>query len=398
MTVSSCRGNNAFVLLRTVQRGVVQGPVWRTFRAAVVWAALAMGGHVIHAQGIMISDEPEIDMPEQLLTHANEPDGRVEEQSNEEMENDFGVIQNWQPRNTEVAMGGRAWVGTVDALMLWQSGIPSRAIFVEEGTGSTAINANQLEPAMAAGPRFGLIRRVGDVNSIEGNYFNVRSFVGAGSLPATGAPFTLQTLPPFLDIQTANVVTSAQIQSAELNWRRWNGKSVTWLSGFRWVEWNEQLKADYAFASDVAAGNGYYNANTGNNLYGGQIGADVQLWNAGKAVRVNAVGKTGIFYNPAAFQRSATGFTTAGGTTDQYGPLSGVADQTAFVGELGVNANVSITRWLAWRAGYTLFWLSGVATAADQLKLTNFGEGTATINTNGSVLLHGVTTGLEARW
>jgi hypothetical protein len=52
--------------------------------------------------------------------------------------------------------------------------------------------------------------------------------------------------------------------------------------------------------------------------------------------------------------------------------------------------------------GYVLFWLNGVALPADQLSTTNLNDVTApvgaTINTNGSVLLHGATTGLEARW
>jgi hypothetical protein len=41
-----------------------------------------------------------------------------------------------------------------------------------------------------------------------------------------------------------------------------------------------------------------------------------------------------------------------------------------------------------------------VATSANQLSTTDLAANvpTATINTNGSVLLHGVTTGLEARW
>jgi len=59
---------------------------------------------------------------------------------------------------------------------------------------------------------------------------------------------------------------------------------------------------------------------------------------------------------------------------------------------------VRLTDWLSWRAGYSLLWLSGVATSADQLSRTTFTPPTATINTHGSVLLHGVTTGLEARW
>jgi hypothetical protein len=107
-----------------------------------------------------------------------------------------------------------------------------------------------------------------------------------------------------------------------------------------------------------------------------------------------------VFYNHTSFQRTVGSFVQDGRDPVVLGPAAATADQTSFVGELGVNASLRITEWLSWRAGYTLFWLSCVATPADQLSVTNVVDNppTALINTNGSVLLHGVTTGLEARW
>ena len=101
-----------------------------------------------------------------------------------------------------------------------------------------------------------------------------------------------------------------------------------------------------------------------------------------------------MFGNTQAFQRTSVASTTPG----VDGNVASVADQTAFFGEVGVNASMALTKWLWWRAGYSLFWLSGVATPADQLGLTDIGSLTTSIDTEGSVLLHGVTTGLEARW
>ena len=58
-----------------------------------------------------------------------------------------------------------------------------------------------------------------------------------------------------------------------------------------------------------------------------------------------------------------------------------------------------LTSWLSWRLGYSLFWLSGVAVPASQLSTTDLNNPSATtINTNGSALIQGVTTGLEARF
>jgi len=306
----------------------------------------------------------------------------------------FGMLQ--AKGDTAIPQAQPSWVATVDAMMLWQGAVPSVPV-LRNGDGATVFDARQVDPTMAAGPRFGLIRRLGDVHSIEGNYLNVQSSVAHAGFPPTGGPFELASVPPFNDIHSGSFGTAGQIQSAELNWRRWNEGSVTWLAGFRWVEWNQQLAIDYQYANTLDSGSGFFSTDTGNNLYGGQIGADVQLWNRRGAWRVNAVGKTGVYYNAAAFQRSSAGYSTSSGTVD-LGTFAAAADQTGFVNELGVNANYSVTKWLALRAGYTLLWLSGVAMAPNQLPLTDFGAGIASINSEGSVLLHGVTTGLEARW
>ena len=135
------------------------------------------------------------------------------------------------------------------------------------------------------------------------------------------------------------------------------------------------------------------NVATGNDLYGGQAGMDIGLWNGGGRFTVNGIGKAGIFLNNA-YQRTAV---PSGGSLL---PAYATAQQTAFFGEVGVNSSLRLTNWLSWRAGYSLFWLSGVAVPASQLSLVNqpVPNEVATINTNGSVLLHGVTTGLEARW
>ena len=164
------------------------------------------------------------------------------------------------------------------------------------------------------------------------------------------------------------------------------------------MELNSQANIDYEFENPDPFGTGNIDTNVGNNLYGGQVGADMRLWNRGGNWRINGIGKAGIFYNSASFQRSTAGFVTATGDDYPLGTVAATADQTAFFGEVGLNSTYWITNWLAWRAGYTVMWAAGVAVAPEQFPLNSFGDGTASINTNGSVLLHGVTTGIEARW
>ena len=83
--------------------------------------------------------------------------------------------------------------------------------------------------------------------------------------------------------------------------------------------------------------------------------------------------------------------------------ISQSIQRTSFFGEVGGNATVDLTNWLSWRVGYNVFWLSGVATPANQLSVAKLNPATGNvvrngINTSGSVLLHGVNTGIEARW
>ena len=296
------------------------------------------------------------------------------------------------------------WVVQIDALMLWPANIASRPLLnsydpVTDVVGPTALNANQAQPPMSAGPRVGLIYNFNQCHAIEGNYFQVRPFTGqATSRPGfivennlAGNTFPIDTDTVF---DSATIFTRAGIQSAELNWRKrecWC--PITWLAGFRWVEWDQQLHVD-----EVAAGSAFtslFRTDTINNLYGGQLGMDLGLW-TGSTFNVNGIGKAGAFLNHAA---------QASKYQDSLGSFESVraqADGIAFFGELGVNGNLQLTNWLAWRLGYSLFWLSGVAVPANQLAVTNLNlanpPSTARLDTNGSVLLHGATTGLEARW
>lgn len=301
------------------------------------------------------------------------------------------------------------WQAQVDALMLWQGNIPSRVLYVDWPSGAPALDANQAQTAMAAGVRYGLVLNLDPVYAIEGNYFNVSSFDGGRAI--SGGPFGQNNLaaPSIgpadgISFTSASVTTSGTIGSAELNWRRRTGGPIVWLAGFRWFEWNQAMAVADRFVLDTATtppGSSSLDVATGNNLYGGQVGMDLCLWNPpASALQVNGVGKAGIYYNHSSFQRTSGSFVQDGLPPVQLGPVSATADQTSFAGELGVNASLRITDWLSWRAGYSFFWLTGVATPAAQLAVTNVNDSppSAMIDTTDSILLHGVTTGLEARW
>lgn len=286
---------------------------------------------------------------------------------------------------------GCQWAMQAEALVLWRNNIEGQPLLA--GTdGSIALDAGDVRTAAAAGPRIGILRSLGCGRAIEGNYFNVGGIQGSTATDGLGAPYTPIGLADvrFADIESAEYTTRGQIKSAELNYRWCQGRRIIWLTGFRWVEWNETATIDMQGSSGADSPNNLQ-ANVGNDLYGGQFGCRLKFWDLGKW-QVGAVGKAGVFGNTA-YQR-----TTALVDGDQFAPIGANDNTVAFFGEVGVNSTLWLNRWLAWRVGYNFFWLQGVATAAEQFPLGNFGSDTASIDSNDAVFLQGCSTGLEARW
>ena len=293
------------------------------------------------------------------------------------------------------------WEAQVDALFLWQGNIQSRPLYVETASGATALDANQLYAPAAIAPRYALTYHRDDCRAIEVNYFQVWGFNGQQAIgPAVDGNgegiFTASNLvgPDYDRVAAARATSSANIQSLEVNLRRTDGGMIEWISGFRWLQWGQNLSIeDVTVEGNAVSGGDIASVNTLNNLYGWQWGGDMMLWNAGRWLRVNGIAKAGVYYNHQASQNT---FYTDFSNPDVNAAASN--DTVSFVGETGVNASLALTNWLSWRAGYTFFWLGGMAVPARQLGLTNVDLGTTSVNTNGSVMLHGVNTGLEARW
>ena len=305
------------------------------------------------------------------------------------------------------------WVFQADALFLWQNNIASRPLYLNSATGATILDSNDISPSVGIGPRLALLRNFNECTAFEANYFIVQSLTGTASLPTTSRGYEQASLHGFIynDINDATVDTDSKIQSLELNYRRRRG-FATFLAGFRYVEWLSTMQINDNFTSIIPPGaapfdgTDAFTTRTGNELYGGQLGCDLMLWNRGQRIRVNGVGKAGVFFNQA-FQRSNVTTTAVAPPPGVFNPInttmSQSIQQTSFFGELGGNATVDLTNWLSWRIGYNVFWLSGVATPANQLSVATVDPGTGNvatngINTSGSVLLHGVNTGVEARW
>jgi len=296
------------------------------------------------------------------------------------------------------------WIGQIDALMLWMGPTPSRPLYLDSATQATALDANQLVPTLAAAPRYAVIYNRDQCRSLEVNYFSIWGFdarreIGPFVDDAGNGALEMSDLAGlnFNNIAAVRAESSAHIQSLEINLRKVEWEWIRWITGFRWVEWGQDLQLlDAAVEAQEIVGGDLLDVATLNNLYGWQWGGDAMLWNNGGRVRVNGIGKAGVYYNHQALQR-----TNYDNFIDPPTVVAADKDTVSFFGEAGITGSVAITNWLSWRAGYTLFWIEGIATPANQLANTVVDptqNPSARVSPYGGVFLHGVNTGLEARW
>jgi hypothetical protein len=165
---------------------------------------------------------------------------------------------------------------------------------------------------------------------------------------------------------------------------------VEWLYGFRYLNLHEDLSI---VSTDLQEGTSHYDVDTNNNLFGVQVGSRARRsrgrWSW------EGTGKAGIFGN-AAEQHSDPivdfpAFVVRPGRSESAGNV-------AFVGDLNLTAIYQLNAVWGVRLGYNLIWIEGVALAPDQLDFANTTTSGSGIDTDGGVLLHGVSAGLEARW
>lgn len=240
----------------------------------------------------------------------------------------------------------------------------------------------------AGGPDVSIERRLGDgPNSIEARFLGGLEWNAPYAYGATGdiqiGPINI---PLAFDV---NANYQSKLNSTEINWRHRRSERITWLTGFRIIELHEELGYDVDFIVPNLTG---VNWNTDNHLYGGQVGADVQLWKLNAPLSVNGLFKAGIYGNDAdndfTFDVLGTPIVD-GGASD---------NPVAFVGEIGVTTTYQVTRHFALRGGYQLLWISEVALASDQAQLAlNTGDVDA-INSSGDLFYHGALVGGEFTW
>jgi hypothetical protein len=252
---------------------------------------------------------------------------------------------------------GQTIQGGAGVMFLKRSDPDSNTLFVDNSYAAIG-DASDLDFAMNGGLLAEVRYLPNDVWYLEGRYFGVNDFESSSSysstsgahLPGSGGAGVANG-----GVDVTNTYTS-ELHSAELN-ALWNFcDRVRIGGGFRALELNEELESELETASSV----GEYENYVSNRLYGGQGVLDATLFDNGGIFFVDGFLKLGAFGNHA----KHTNYYDGGGAT-----FSGesVDDIATFVGEVGVNGNVQLTRHIQFRVGYNFLWLNGVGLSSDQI-------------------------------
>lgn len=307
---------------------------------------------------------------------------------------------------------GACWTGRADALILWRNAPSSRPLFDFNNNGvpgRTALNANQLESPAAGGARVALLRKDRCGGIWEFGYLYGGQFFSQKQLPFSQAGYLTSApgiygndSPPINSLDTGIARLTGSIQTTEIN-RRWcHGGNIQFLAGFRWLQWYEMATVGDVYASGTPnEGLDAYQTTCVNNLFGGQIGLDSLLWTTASGLRLEGLVKAGAYGNNAAQSSSYLNLATGAAP---YSNAVGVRQYPAscsFVGEVGLTGVLPISDCWDFRLGYVGLWVTGLAQPTNQLSGQSLAQGNPTsgsLSTTGTVIIQGVSLGLEGRW
>jgi len=225
----------------------------------------------------------------------------------------------------------------------------------------------------------------------EGSYFYLGDQTESSALVLPGSAPNVSTLPVFFGInsQSSQVIVASHLWGAETNLRYqfccFKTDCVQWfidvLGGFRYLDLSEgvgiQTGSQFAEAPVLLSGatvNATDNFFTHNNFYGGQLGAEtnIYVWR----FNVNLYGKVGLGDNletanisgfttvvsPTANQLLSGGFLTAPSNIGHH-----TQNVFAVVPEAGINLGFRVCHYCELGVGYTFLYFSKVLRPADQI-------------------------------
>ena len=243
---------------------------------------------------------------------------------------------------------------------------------------------NDVSDEMKPGFRMSFIDHHDDGTATELSFFQMQKF---------GDPYTVTSDQPITYVFHFTVPTnpstrydldySSRFRGIELNKKREFGSRLTGIAGIRYVQLSESF--------NINSDGGSFTSKTDNELYGFQLGGDLDLFHIGR-VEFGATVKGGAYWNHAHVTAS-----NVRSSSGQFARYVDNEDDFAFVGETMIGAFVPMGPQANLRIGYQMFYLNGIGLGPDQSDTYSLFDQSGTLASS-DVWFHGGYVGLEMFW
>ncbi len=273
----------------------------------------------------------------------------------------------------------------------------------------------------AGGAEFTIGYRICCEESIEATYWGLWDMSGACSITSAtnnlGTPMDTtngagglllggQTPDSFFtNAHQMLIWRNDQANNVEVNWayNPWGADSsscirTTWLTGFRFFNFNENLlwtsvAGGFTYGSNGGANEANLDVRTENTLYGFQIGNRVD-WQVTDRFSIFGTPKMGIYGNHA--QSESTYYR---GDGIQNFDITGSKNLVSFLGQFDLGMKYDINDHWSATAGYRVVVATGIALSDSQIPAFLAAAGDfAEVKTNNDLVLHGVFAGISCNW
>lgn len=283
------------------------------------------------------------------------------------------------------------WAFRGSALYLQRNDSDAGVLF-DSSDGSVVLNADQFEFDFEVGYELAASRQLGSEWAATFRFFEVNGFEDQRSDTVTGGSvFGTDIRVPgtgnFVAADTLNTQLRSDLVSFDAMLDRRVSENILINAGFRYLSLDDTLNADFGSGNSARS-------ETDNDLYGFQMGFDASLIRKSN-YDLGFRGLAGIYLN------DVQGLVDTQGASDLLVPAVTDDDLAAFVGEISLDSTYRLTRSWSLVSSTRLLWLSGVATATDQLVAGNLSTqivgadrvGTLALDT-GDVFYYGGSAGL----
>ncbi len=332
--------------------------------------------------------------------------GAMPAEGEEHLSLSYGTpIPNCPDQILDVAPPRMPWYVRTDAVVFTRDANRDVDIASLEVPGNVVLSTRDLDFPFQLGPRILVGRTINECYQVEGSYFDLAQwddtvavrnsdallfspFIDFGGLPSTD----------FNDNNLISIRVTSHLRNAEINLRQAlpmppGRAAASFLIGMRYMGIGE----GFEYLSESAAATNFVRVDTGNELFGAQIGALMEFYKE-DCWWINFEIKGAICQNSANQHTTFTQALAGAASEDFVGAVS--KNGTAFVGDLALTV---LYRWgehLAARFGYQAIWVDRLALAADNFS-TDVGTliaGPAQLRRDATVVYHGPFAGLEIAW